>query len=170
MKNEIGGISYFSGRYGWACDNVNNYEVVLADGSIVNASPTTHADLYWALRGGSGTNFGIVSRFDMASFPQGLLWGGSRYYNISINASLAEAYSRFVIAAPQDDYAHLYIAFSYAAAFGGFFGITGPVYGKAVKDPPIFQEFETIPNILDATGYMSMGELAVALNQTAYLR
>lgn len=22
-----GGISFFSGRYGWACDNVNNYEV-----------------------------------------------------------------------------------------------------------------------------------------------
>jgi FAD binding domain len=23
----IGGISFFSGRFGWACDNVNNYEV-----------------------------------------------------------------------------------------------------------------------------------------------
>ncbi|RDW78453.1 hypothetical protein BP5796_06305 [Coleophoma crateriformis] len=165
-----GGISYFSGRYGWACDNVNNYEVVLADGSIVNASPTRYSDLYWALRGGSGTNFGIVSRFDLAAFPQGLLWGGSRYYSILTNASLAETYSRFIIAAPQDDYAHLYIAFAYAAALGGFFGITGPVYGKAVADAPIFSELESIPSILDATGFMNMTDLAVALNQTTFSR
>jgi FAD/FMN-containing dehydrogenase len=26
-----GGISYFSGRYGWACDNVNNYQVCRSD-------------------------------------------------------------------------------------------------------------------------------------------
>ncbi|RDW84692.1 hypothetical protein BP6252_02282 [Coleophoma cylindrospora] len=165
-----GGISYFSGRYGWACDNVNNYEVVLADGSIVNASSTRHSDLYWALRGGSGTNFGIVSRFDLAAFPQGLLWGGSRYYSILTNASLAEAYSRFVNAAPQDDYAHLYIAFSYTAALGGFFGITGPVYGKPVADAPIFSELESIPSIVDATGFMNMTDLAIALNQTTFSR
>ncbi|SPQ21480.1 67badf07-eebf-4e54-b365-4163a452ea67 [Thermothielavioides terrestris] len=29
-----GGISYFSGRYGWACDNVRTYEVVLASGEV----------------------------------------------------------------------------------------------------------------------------------------
>ncbi|EFX00462.1 FAD-binding domain containing protein [Grosmannia clavigera kw1407] len=68
-----GGMSFFSGRYGWACDNVNSYEVVLADGSIRSVSyDSVYSDLYWALRGG-GNNFGIVTSFDFATYPQGNL-------------------------------------------------------------------------------------------------
>ncbi|XMA10973.1 hypothetical protein WAI453_003764 [Rhynchosporium graminicola] len=33
-----GGIAFVSGRYGWACDNVNKYEVVFADGTIHNVT------------------------------------------------------------------------------------------------------------------------------------
>lgn len=65
-----GGISWFSGKYGWACDNVRKYEVVLADGSVVEASAEENADLYKALRGGGGPNFGIVTRFDFETFEQ----------------------------------------------------------------------------------------------------
>ncbi|KAH6682543.1 hypothetical protein B0J14DRAFT_573820 [Halenospora varia] len=72
-----GGISYFSGHYGWVCDNVLSYEVILADGSIVEASSSSNSDIYWARRGGSGTNFGIVSRFDLATFEQRSMWGGT---------------------------------------------------------------------------------------------
>ena len=65
-----GGISWFSGKYGWACDNVRAYEVVLADGRIVVATSEQNADLYKALRGGGGPNFGIVTRFDLETFEQ----------------------------------------------------------------------------------------------------
>ena len=47
-----GGISFFSNIYGWACDNVNSYDVVTASGVIINVSATQFPDLYWALRGG----------------------------------------------------------------------------------------------------------------------
>ncbi|KAI0195405.1 hypothetical protein EV127DRAFT_185250 [Xylaria flabelliformis] len=64
-----GGISYFSSTKGWGCDNIVKYEVVLADGSVVEAtSQGRYADLFWALRGGHN-NFGIVTRFDMTTFP-----------------------------------------------------------------------------------------------------
>ena len=52
-----GGIPSFSSEYGMACDMVENFEVVLADSRIVNASPTENQDLFWALKGG-GANFG----------------------------------------------------------------------------------------------------------------
>lgn len=45
-----------------------NYEVVLADGSIVSANEQSNPDLFRALKGG-GSNFGIVTRFDMVTFP-----------------------------------------------------------------------------------------------------
>ncbi len=165
-----GGISYFSGRYGWACDNVQNYEVVLASGQIVNASPTSNSDLYWALHGGAGTNFGVVTRFDLTSFEQGNLWGGSVYYPMNTNVSLAKAFENFNVAAPTDDFAHLYIAFVYAQQLGGYVGVSGPVYGKPVPNPPIFNELEAIPKFFDATSVANMSTLSVELNQTAYLR
>jgi hypothetical protein len=141
---------------------------VLANGRIVNASPTSNPDLYWALRGGSGTNFGIVSRFDLATFEQGLLWGGSRYYSMSTNLSLADAFANFNEAAPTDPYAHLYIAFVYAQ--GTYIAVSGPAYGKPVVSPPIFDELSAIPHLVDATSIANMSTLSVELNQTAYLR
>ncbi|TVY55070.1 putative FAD-linked oxidoreductase, partial [Lachnellula suecica] len=164
------GISYFSGQYGWGCDNVRNYEVVLSNSSIVNASPTSNPDLYWALRGGTGVNFGLVSRFDLFTFEQGDMFGGSKIYSMVQNASLSEAYSKFIDDAPTDEKAHLYLVFIYEAELGGFAAGTGPVYSEPIADPPIFAQLNSIPSLMDFTGVNSMGALAVALNQTTYSR
>ncbi|TGO86993.1 hypothetical protein BPOR_0261g00110 [Botrytis porri] len=77
-----GGISLLSQRYGWGSDNVRNFEVVLSNGTIANANAHDNPDLYWALRGG-GNNFGIVTRFDLQTYPQGPAWGGQNYYIFS---------------------------------------------------------------------------------------
>ncbi|KAJ6582698.1 hypothetical protein DFH09DRAFT_912392, partial [Mycena vulgaris] len=63
-------------------DNIVNYLIVLADGTISNANKTSLPELYWALKYGS-TNFGIVIRFDMRTYPLDLMWGGSLYFPIS---------------------------------------------------------------------------------------
>lgn len=68
-----GGISFFAPKIGFAADNVVNFEVVLASGDIVNANATHNSDLWMALKGGGG-NFGVVTRFDFATFPQPSLW------------------------------------------------------------------------------------------------
>ncbi|KAJ5171690.1 hypothetical protein N7492_004283 [Penicillium capsulatum] len=70
-----GGISYFSPRYGWACDTAFSFEIVLEDGSVIHASDHHRVDLARALRGGSN-NFGIVTRVKFQAFEQGPLWGG----------------------------------------------------------------------------------------------
>jgi FAD/FMN-containing dehydrogenase len=165
-----GGISYFSGRFGYGCDNVKNYEVVLASGKIVNASPKTNSDLYWALRGGGGSNFGIVSRFDLAAFEQGLFWAGSKFHPIQAADALAKAMDNFSRAAPSDPFAHLYLAMLYVPALGGFGIASGPAYGKPVVDPPIFDEIKAAPILFDTTSIGNMSRFAAELNQTAYQR
>ncbi|TVY84863.1 Bifunctional solanapyrone synthase [Lachnellula suecica] len=75
----LGGISFVSRRYGWALDNVRNFEVVLANGSLTNVNQQSSPDLYFALRGG-GNNFGIVTRFDLEMHPQGQVWGGQNIW------------------------------------------------------------------------------------------
>jgi FAD/FMN-containing dehydrogenase len=65
-----GGLSFLSAEYGWAANNIVEYEVVLANASIVTASNTTNSDLYKALKGG-GNAFGIVTAYTMIAHPQG---------------------------------------------------------------------------------------------------
>ena len=65
-----GGMGYLTRRHGWTCDTLVSVDVVTADGNVVRASSEENADLFWALRGGSG-NFGIVSSFEYRLFPVG---------------------------------------------------------------------------------------------------
>ncbi len=56
-----GGRSIISRTYGLGIDNVLSFTMVTVTGSdVVIANFTTNTDLYWALRGGGGGNFGIV--------------------------------------------------------------------------------------------------------------
>ncbi|MFF7889746.1 FAD-dependent oxidoreductase [Streptomyces sp. NPDC020794] len=55
-----GGVGFQTRKFGMASDRVVSAQVVLADGRIVRCSPTVEPDLYWAVRGGGGGNFGVV--------------------------------------------------------------------------------------------------------------
>ena len=64
-----GGYGWLSGQYGLVIDNLVQATVVIANGSVVTASSTSHPDLFWAIRGG-GSNFGIVTEFVLKVYPQ----------------------------------------------------------------------------------------------------
>jgi FAD/FMN-containing dehydrogenase len=61
-----GGFGLLTRAYGMACDRVVSAEVVLADGSVLRCSAEADPDLYWAVRGGGGGNFGVATRFEVA--------------------------------------------------------------------------------------------------------
>jgi FAD/FMN-containing dehydrogenase len=55
--------------YGLGADQVLEASVVLADGSIVTASPCEHPDLFFAIRGGGGGTYGILVSTTIKAWP-----------------------------------------------------------------------------------------------------
>jgi len=62
---QSGGFSNFSKNYGTAAAGLLEAEVVTADGQVRIANAANHADLFWALKGGGGGSFGIVTRLTL---------------------------------------------------------------------------------------------------------
>ena len=91
-----GGINYFGSQYGWSSNMVSNFEVVLANSSIVNANAQTNADLFWGLKGGS-SNFGIVTRFDVKTFPVTSVYGGTTVYEPESVIEYLDAIANYVV-------------------------------------------------------------------------
>src|SRR5271170_8194047 len=57
-----GGFGSFSKHYGTAAASLLEAEVVTADGQIRIANACTNPDLFWALKGGGGGTFGVISK------------------------------------------------------------------------------------------------------------
>ncbi|KAK8123112.1 hypothetical protein PG984_011782, partial [Apiospora sp. TS-2023a] len=89
-----GGVSWHTARTGFACDSIVNYEVVLASGEIINANATAHSDLFRALKGGS-SNFGIVTNFQLDTFPASNLVVGRRSIGIEHIDAVIDAVAGF---------------------------------------------------------------------------
>jgi len=64
-----GGLGADSRHAGLSCDALKSATVVLPNGDVVTASPDQNPDLFWALRGGGGGNFGVTTSMTFATFP-----------------------------------------------------------------------------------------------------
>src|ERR1051325_5249182 len=62
-----GGFGTFSKHYGMAAASLLEAEVVTADGKVRIANASTHADLFWALKGGVGGSFGVITQVTLAT-------------------------------------------------------------------------------------------------------
>src|SRR5947209_6727775 len=96
-----GGIGYLSRRYGLTIDNLLGVDMVLADGSFVQASADENADLFWAVRGGGG-NFGVVTSFLFRGNPVGTVYGGPMFWPLDQAAGVLSRWQEFILAAPDD--------------------------------------------------------------------
>jgi FAD/FMN-containing dehydrogenase len=111
-----GGYGLLSRTQGMGCDRLTSAEVVLAGGAVVTASPTQYRDLFWAIRGGGGGNFGVVTSFTMTPtvLPQiavtNVVWSWDNA------ATVLDGYARWLVDAPRTVTGGLVVQLEDAAA------------------------------------------------------
>ena len=72
-----GGFGSFSKNYGTAASWLLEAEIVTADGAVRLANACTNPDLFWAVKGGGGGSFGIVTKLTLRTHELPALFGGS---------------------------------------------------------------------------------------------
>lgn len=111
--------------YGTGADQVLAFEVVTADGQFVTASPQSNPDLFWALCGGGGSTYGVVTSVTVKAHPDVPVTHSSQWSFWSVNSTLenfwqgfksymecfttnadAETYSYFVILVDKNNKGH----------------------------------------------------------------
>jgi FAD binding domain/Berberine and berberine like len=122
-----GGFGWTSRKFGYAADNLISVDIVTADGKARVASETENADLFWALRGGSG-NFGAVTSFEFRANrhgPQALC--GMVVYPMAQAHAVMQQYRQITVAAPDELCCLLILRHAAAAAY-----LPKEVHGKPI--------------------------------------
>jgi len=86
-----GGYGFTSVTYGMNCDNVIDFRMMLADGQIITASESVNTDLWWAVRGGTGGNFGVLLSVRYRLVPLGDVFGWALIWPLQTESDFENA-------------------------------------------------------------------------------
>ncbi|KAH8600686.1 hypothetical protein B0O99DRAFT_589582 [Bisporella sp. PMI_857] len=126
-----GGHAALSSTYGLGADQVLELEIVTPSGKILTINECQHKDLFWAVRGGGGSTFGVITSVTIRAFPStkfvtaslflGTAPGGEGYWDV-----ITHIVSRYPDLISQGISGYTFIAPNFLSED---FNITSPVDG-----------------------------------------
>ncbi|KAE8363096.1 6-hydroxy-D-nicotine oxidase [Aspergillus caelatus] len=137
-----GGMGALPNLYGLGSDGVRNFEVLLADGRLINANANENADLHRVLKGG-GSNYGIITRFDLEIHPLINVQYMIYLYNPDDHVQINKATVAVQNAMEDDPKIGLFTNFN-----NGFVAV-GLLYGDTPAEPPsAFESFYNLKSLM----------------------
>jgi FAD/FMN-containing dehydrogenase len=164
-----GGMGLAARNFGMTTDNVLGAQIVTADGRIRQVNGRSGSDLYWALRGGGGGNFGVVTQFTFRIHP---IPRTATYFNVTFPWSQAstaiEAWQAWAPHTTQRITSILHVNGGNAPSInanGQFFGSPGQLHGfiGALLSVPGAQLSTNI-----SLGYFPLQMLLAGCSQISY--
>jgi FAD/FMN-containing dehydrogenase len=105
-----GGLGILGRRHGLTSDQLVAAQVVLADGSVVECDEHRESDLFWALRGSGGGQFGVVCRLELRTLAAPRVTTLDLVWPLSHAAAAIAAWQDWAPDAPDEVAASLVIA------------------------------------------------------------
>ncbi|MFF1571367.1 FAD-binding oxidoreductase [Leifsonia sp. NPDC058292] len=96
-----GGIGLLGRARGLTCDRLLGARVVLADGAVIECDAQHDSDLFWALRGAGGGQFGVVTSLRFATLPEPLACRIEAYWPDTDPGALVAAWQSWAPVAPE---------------------------------------------------------------------
>lgn len=116
-----GGLSALSRQYGLGIDNVVQFDVVLANGTSDVVDACSHPDLFWALRGGGGGSFAVVTSVSYRLHPV------TPVVDLLVTINLQDVFTKAEPAMALKAYLHKWVDLTIRGVdrrWGGYFQIT----------------------------------------------
>jgi hypothetical protein len=118
---------------------------------VINANAGEHKDLFHALKGGSGANFGIVTKFEVQAFEASNLWGGTLVYPKSVGQQHVKAYQAWTENLNNYPEGSSIIFWSHLPAVQDIVILAAYEDTDGNEAPPGFDEFMAIPDVIAST-------------------
>lgn len=95
-----GGMSWVARAHGYASDHVTAVEIVIATGELIRATAESQPDLFWAVRGGCGGNFGVITAIEFDLFPIADVYAGMTIWPAAQAEPVLRAWAAWAETAP----------------------------------------------------------------------
>ncbi|MFN8192933.1 MAG: FAD-binding oxidoreductase [Nocardioidaceae bacterium] len=96
-----GGVSWFTRKHGFTANSIVSFDVVDAEGRLVEVTAESDPELFWALRGGGG-DFAVVVRATLRLFDAPELYGGQLLWSIEHAEAVLKAFRDLAKVAPRE--------------------------------------------------------------------
>ncbi|MDX2170062.1 MAG: FAD-binding protein [Deltaproteobacteria bacterium] len=165
-----GGLGYNARQLGTTSDRLLSTEIVTADGEILTCDAQHDADLFWAVRGGGGGNFGIHTSFtyQLSAAPPRVAVAYLEWHGAAAAAAVLEAYQPLLVHAPHaysglfssfvlgddddpDESLVAYLLTQYRGPLDELRDLLAPLQAVA---PPAVEDFQTL-SFWEAQAYLS---------------
>jgi FAD/FMN-containing dehydrogenase len=134
-----GGIGVIDRMYGLTCDSLVSAQIVTADRRVLTCDATNEPELFWALQGGGGGNFGVVTSFTFKTHATQSLTNFSATYRFADAAAVLTAWQTWQHAVPDSIWS--YLIFTFFDAGGVNVTLSGVSVGTVADFMPHWNQF-----------------------------
>ena len=135
-----GGVGVLGRKFGLTCDSLLSAQVCAADGRMLTCSNDQESDLFWALRGGGGGNFGVVTSLTFRAYPIEALsiftldWAWDRA------AGVVDAWQRWAPGAPDELWSNCLLLASAGTEASPLIRVNGVYVGEITSLQPLLYQ------------------------------